>query len=377
MKTISKVGIFLCLILIAFGYYSSDVSAMQKMTLNTKVQSTTNVKLSWKKQKNVDGYKIYKEIEKNGNTQLVLIANLEKNKTSFVDKNVKPNTSYSYEISAYRRKKGKEIEKFWGCESVTTDLSKPINYAKEYDDDLEGMYGFIKTSTKHITIPLGVYEKGAAIGVDVCGSTSLKPDGIEVFKKVGKKYVSYKKIKIKKKKVYNFTDKKVKKGKKYHYKFRTYKKINGKMIYSKKTKSFTACAMNNNPSFGVDIVKSFDPTEQTITVSVTNHEDYGNLTQFSQWEYEYDDTVNNYMAVFDAVSYSYDNAIWNNDVKACKVKPGQTVYIKLKAQKDNFYKEASNITFCNESISFCVKHKFYHYWCNKDFKKNTIEIIHE
>ena len=56
------------------------------MKLNTKVISNTKVKLSWKKQKGVDGYKIYRSTDEDDNSEFVVLADLSKNKTSFVDK---------------------------------------------------------------------------------------------------------------------------------------------------------------------------------------------------------------------------------------------------------------------------------------------------
>lgn len=379
MKHLRKLVMVLCLAFVMVGGFSTTTEAAGNMDLNSEVQSTNQIKLTWKKQKGVKGYKIYRDTYySEGNCKHKLIATLGEKKTSFIDKKVKANQKYEYTIHAYYYKNGKEKNKSVGWTGwVSTKLTKPL--FDEHESWAEGVYDLIKTTSNQITIPIGAIgpngENGSVIGVDVYSRSSLKPDGIEVFKKVGKKYVSYKKIKIKKKakEIYYFTDNNVIQGKKYNYKFRTYKKINGKTVYSPKTNAFTVCAMNNNPSIDFSIAEPFNSMEKTMTVSIVNNENYGNLTKIGQWYYLKDDTVNHYEIDFEAISYSYDNETWNTDMKTCKVKPGQTVYIKLFVQEDDFYEEKSNDTVSSESISFCFTQKFYRYYCEYDIVKNKMQ----
>ncbi len=378
MKNIKRIVIAFCLIVGMINCYSLNVFAIEKIELTTKVQSTTKVRLTWKKQKGVDGYKIYREVD--NDTKLVLIADLGKNITLYVDKNLKPNKVYSYEISGYRKKNGKEIEKFWGCESVKTGLSNAVNYAEEFDEDIGGIYDRVITTSRQITIPIGIYDKGAVIDVDIMAKNGLRPDGVEVFKKVGKKYVSYKRIKIKneKKKRYYFTDKNVKKGKKYRYKFRTYKKMNGKMKYTPLTGPFIACAMNNQPSIDIKVIEPFDFEKNTMTVCIINQEDYGALSDFSQWVYyRWNVGVSGgSMTSMEMMEYSNDMHTWDKNFKQFKIKPGKSMYIRLKVAEEDFadITTSSQIT---EDIDFCFRHKFYSYSYEYQITENNKNIYHD
>lgn len=378
MSIIKKVLLTICLIVAVAGCCSTTAEAAKDMTLNTTVQSDTKIKLTWKKQKGVEGYKIYKTYYVGGNyDKQELIATLGKNKTSFTDNSVKANQQYQYRIDAYYYKNGKQKNKYvgWTDDLVSTKLENPrFNEDEDWD---EGIYGLVKTSANQIKIPIGMTK--SVIGVDVLGNSSLKPDGIEVFKKIGKKYVSYKKIKIKnnKKKIYYFTDKNVKKGKKYKYKFRTYKKINGKTVYSAKTNAFTICAMNNYTALDVAITEAFDIQERTMAMSVTNNTDYGAFTNFHTITYELDDTNTVHDIEFDIISYSYDQITWNTDVNTCKVQPGKTVYLRLKENKRDSSEYESEASEKKETISFCFTHKFYEYWMHYDIMNNKQEISHE
>lgn len=378
MNIIKKILLTMCLIVVVIGCCSTTSEAAKDMTLNTTVQSTNKIKLTWKKQKGVEGYKIYKyTYYVDGNYKEEVIATLGKNKCSFTDKNVKTNQEYFYGIYAYYYKNGKQKNKFvgWADRRVSTKLEKP-RFDEDEDWD-EGIYGLVKTSANQIKIPIGTTK--SVIGVDVLGNTSIKPDGIEVFKKVGKKYVSYKKIKIKnnKKKIYYFTDKKVKKGKKYTYKFRTYKKINGKTIYSEKTNAFTVCAMNNYTALDVAVTEAFDMQERTMVMSVTNNTDYGAFSGFHTINYMLDNTATVYDIDFDIISYSYDQVTWNTDVSTCKVQPGKTIYLRLKEDTKHSQEYESKTAEKKENISFCFQHKFYQYWIEYDIMNNKQDICHE
>ena len=377
MKNMKKILFTLCFILAMAGSYSMNVEAAKNMTIKTEVKSTKKIKLTWKKQKGVKGYKIYRDTYySEGNYKRELIATLDKKKTSFVDKKVKANQQYEYTIHAYYYKNGKTKNKYVGFSGwVETKLTKP-KFDEDEDWD-EGIYGLVETTPNEIKIPIGTI--GSVIGVDVLGTSSLKPDGIEVFKKVGKKYVSYKKIKIKnkKKKVYYFTDKNVKKGKKYKYKFRTYKKINGKTVYTKKTNAFTVCAMNNHTSIDLAVTKPFDVKEKNMEISITNLNDYGDFTNIYISNYNFDNTVIDYDLNFDIESYSTDQISWNTDVTTCKVQPGETVYLRLKEKKSYSHEYESDSTSIKEEISLGFKHKFYNYVLDYDIVNDKKDVYHE
>ncbi len=329
MKKINKILIAICLVFGMIGCFSADVYAAKTMKLNTKVISNTKVKLSWKKQKGVDGYKIYRSTDEDDNSEFVVLADLSKNKTSFVDKTAKANQCYDYTIHAYCIKNGKEKRKYWACEQIGTSLSG----AHFVHSDV---YNSMTIDRNSVSFPIG--QKGVL--VDTLGKYQIKPDGIEVYKKIGKKFKLYKTFKVKKNKAnYIFVDKNVKYGKKYQYKFRTYKKINGKIVYnntSKKMKPLTICVTKNKPSCDFKIIKSYDTVNKEMVIAITNNENEGALKNFNSWAYMYN-LDGKYFEVgctskseFIEIAYSYDQVNWKSDIDKCKIKAGETVYFSLR-----------------------------------------------
>ncbi len=374
MKNIKKILFTLCFVLAIAGSYSMTAEAAGTMTIKSKVQSTNKIKLTWKKQKGVKGYKIYRETY--GKVyKHELVAMLGKEKTSFVDKKVRANQQYDYTIYAYYYKNGKEKNKFKGSSGyVSTKIAKPT---WDYHD---GLYDDIIATPNKISISIGRYY---AIDVDVLGEKSLKPDGIEVFKKVGKKYVSYKKIKLKKnKKMYYFTDKNVKPRKIYRYKFRTYKKIKGKTVYSKKTAAFPVCTINNKPSCDVKIVKPYNTQEKNIIVSITNNESYGSFDNFDVWGYDYISGKTYYQVDFedaktlvDNVVYSYDQVNWKKDIDNCKIQPGETVYFSL--QEEGIYESELDYYNTEQFQVYFDYNDFYTVGVSLDPKTGKITMVNE
>ena len=79
------------------------VRPAQVKGLKKKSVKSTRVKLTWKKQKNVTGYMIYKNV---GTSKKYKYYKTTKS-TSMIIKNLKKNTSYRFKVRAYKSSSGK------------------------------------------------------------------------------------------------------------------------------------------------------------------------------------------------------------------------------------------------------------------------------
>ncbi len=325
MKHLRKLLIMLCFVFVITGAYSTTVDAAKYMNISATEIDFNTVKLSWKK-KSVKGYKIYRalanDLDKEGQYKFKLIATIDSKKTSYTDKTVKKNKGYVYKIVGYTYKNNKYKEK----------------YVSDYGFCYTELGGFgrgehfsANTSTNRISFKIGpddvkhIYYDGGLI-----------PDGIEILKKKNGKYVVYKKISYKKyKKGYTFVDKQVKPGKKYSYKFRAYKKVNGKKFYSSgKRPIISLYALNDSQNFTVNEVGG---NVQEMIISITNNEKYGNIKSLTSCAYSFNDYNKDDETEQDLIAYSFDNNTWLTDFNNCQVKPGETIYLKIKEKSDLDY----------------------------------------
>ncbi len=217
-----------------------------------------------------------------------------------------------------------------------------------------------------ISFKMGIYSGN--VGVD--NINSIVPDGIEVLKKKNGKYVSYKKVKYKKfKKGFTFVDNQVKAGKQYSYKFRLYKKINGKMVYSSsKNTKVKLYALNNMPSCTIGEISG---DSQEMIISLTNNEKYGNIKYPTLCELDFVDYDKYSECEQDVVAYSFDKSTWLTNYYDCQIKPGETIYLKIREESKNTYSLndilAVNIfgSFGNNSIGidYNLVDKTTDVWC--------------
>jgi len=141
MKTIIK-KIFVTIISINIMLVSYNAQLIMAETINVKTQqSNPNVinsplnfkgtsskgviKIRWKKDVNVNGYYLFKNGKK--------IKTLKKTKTSYKDKKVKQNKTYSYQIQSYKKINGevKKSKKSYKIKvKATNSKSKKINAAR-------------------------------------------------------------------------------------------------------------------------------------------------------------------------------------------------------------------------------------------------------
>ena len=328
MKHLRKLLIMLCFVFLITGAYSTTVDATQCMDLNISVNGFKTVKLSWDK-KSVDGYKIYRYIglDKNGTFKYKLIATVSPYTTSYTDKKVKKNKYYLYRVVGYTNKNTKYKKKYIGEAGCYTGLS-----SVSLDPDCK-----LDATPKKIKIRFGA-------SVRINNHFSIIPDGIQILKKKNGKYVPYKKISYKEyQKNCVFIDKNVKPGKKYSYKFRTYKKINGKMMYSStKNSEASTYALNTIPKCKIQVVNG---DSQELIVSLKNNEKYGDFKCNKYCDYYFDDDVEDYGSEQEIIAYSFDNNTWITDFSTFQVKPGEKIYLKIKEKTDVTYSLSDIISF--------------------------------
>lgn len=306
----------ICLGILLAVCISKDCQAINYFSVDAKVKSKTTVEISWKK-KSVSGYEIYrakcnKDWEVVGKYQK--IATVSSKKTKYIDKKAKYKQRYSYMVKAYKKKNNKKSYKYKGDVSVYTTMTKPNWDECQFSDGL----------TSPNSIQLTGYTDG------------ILPDGYEIYRKTASS--KYKKIKtVKSKKyVFTYTDVNVTKGTKYTYKFRSYKKINGKKIYSKYSTSVTLNAVNRDATYTMKNYTLVNGKTTSIVIGLTSNA--GNGTTI--FEYPGDDmccyysrtekSENLYWTNLVPIKYSYDNITWNEyPEKGVELKENQTIYLML------------------------------------------------
>lgn len=85
---------------------ASEVKAI-KLSVSAKTVSTSKIKITWKKNSKLNGYKVYRSRSKNGKFRLVKSANSKT--SSFTNSNLKFNAKYYYKVRGYRNINGKTV----------------------------------------------------------------------------------------------------------------------------------------------------------------------------------------------------------------------------------------------------------------------------
>lgn len=103
------ISLILMFIMIGELMFTSMPAAKASGYLEIKATATsmTSVKITWKAQKGVTQYKIYRATEnKNGNVgKYKVVATISGNKKSYTDKKLKAEKTYSYMVRGYKNKK--------------------------------------------------------------------------------------------------------------------------------------------------------------------------------------------------------------------------------------------------------------------------------
>lgn len=181
---------------ITVGYEPEKVTGLKASS-----QTTTSLKLSWKKTSDTTGYKIYRYDSKTKKYKKIATTK----GTSYTVKKLKAGTSYKFKVVAYKTVKKKEYVGSYS--SVLTTATKPTTP------------GISKLTTKSKKATVQWKKISGASGYEICMATSKKGKYTKV-------------ATVEKGSTVKYTKKSLKKNKKYYFKVRAYKTVNGKKIYS-------------------------------------------------------------------------------------------------------------------------------------------------
>ena len=165
--------------------------------LNVKSTATNQIKLSWSKVTDAEGYKVY--YSTNGKNW----KSAKTSKTTYTVKGLKSGTSYQFKVAAY-------VEDVVGAASST-----------------------VKTATKVSAVTLSSVKSSKAKVLTVNWKTVNGASGYVVEYSTSKNFTSKttKKVTLKKGSDKKATIKSLKSGKKYYVRVKAYKTVNGKAVY--------------------------------------------------------------------------------------------------------------------------------------------------
>lgn len=339
--------------LFAFSMPIQSQAAVLPTSLN--VEGENKIKLSWKK-KPVDEYRIYRANSYNGNFRL--LAKVSGKKKSYTDKTVAANKEYYYIIKGYKKKNGKLkcVYRDTGLYAYT-GLEKPSWYETAQCD----------AKVKPTAIPLKVRLM----------SWYLHPSGVELYRKTGgNKYTKIKTINLKKNQyTLKYTDRNVKKGNTYYYKFRCYKVVKGKKVYSEYSQPLKLSAVNYIGDYTMKTITKGDQQVKSLEFSLTSNKGNGTMTfKSGSDDYCYSYTEKNsgdYITMdMSLTAYSFDNKNWVTDFDKVKLKEGKTIYLRFQNAEDfKFY-------FAQDSslYIYSVDYSGLYYGCSMDFLTNQVDM---
>ena len=286
--------------------------AAKFLNITAHVKNKTTVELRWKKN-SVTKYEIYRFRSNNDSDtgKYKKIATISGSKTKYVDKDIAYKKYYNYRIKACKKKKQKKSTILQGDVIVYTGMAIPL-----WDD-----YLFADSETTPTSIQLAGYTDG------------LLPSGFEIYRKT--ETSKYKKIKtIKSKKLhFIYVDKTVKKGQKYTYKYRAFRKVKRKKIFSKYSDSIQLSSVNREATFSMENLTKEGLTN-VITVKLTSLMGNGkasleNNINHITYRHEETDGESDYWDMT-IVAYSYDNVTWNTFPKKDIIfTENQTIYLQF------------------------------------------------
>lgn len=325
-KVLKKVILFMCLVsmILPSTFRPTQVHASNVRVFDYEAQQhISDLTLSWKAQKGISYYRIYRvkttkyyasgKIPKQ--KEYKRIAKVSKGKTEYVDKKVKRGEMYSYIIKGYKKTKGRDklvcttfkkgVMPFSAAGVVTPNVEN-LGYGEEYDNTINKLYIYIN------------YD---------CG---MQPTGYIVYrKKEGEK--SYKKIKLKKLNGNEFVDETVEPGNVYRYKAKSYIKVGDKKYYSKKSSALTLSATNSSGGYQVKLLNN-ETDISTMTFRVTSKEYNADLiiksgsAMYTYQESKESEKIECYIRV---KKYSFDNKNWIEiPKKGITLKAKDTIYLQ-------------------------------------------------
>lgn len=298
---------------------STDAQAAPKykeMRCESNIMTKTSVKISWKRQKGANGYKIYRSVLlKNDNwSKRKKIATLPASQISITDKTTYKKT-YKYEIVSFSQNGNKTKEEFTDFCLTYMGVGRA-----SWDDYL---------SSDAITSP-------DSIRLQYYGSYyGMMPDTYEIYRSKTKK--NYKKIASVKSQKNNwagiYTDKKVTYKTSYYYKVRAFKIINGKKIYGKFSVPILLSAVNSTGIFQAEVLTPKTETVTSLDILLTSSN--GNADAIFDRKHIWDAS---YRAESSGSSslrclYSSDGKEWKNfSDNPVVIKPNEKIYLRFESE---------------------------------------------
>ncbi len=312
------VTLFICL---AFTLSFKEVRADDWMTVNAEVNSHKKVTIRWNKKANL--YKIYRiSVYNNGNEgKPQKIATLSSSKRSFVDRKVKKNRRYYYEVKAYK-KSGKSYKLMY---HETSYVIYTGYVAPDWDDYVYSDYPLSpKLISLHFDEMNGIKASGFKIYRRKSGTKSFKTIATIKAKKNKDKYI--------------YTDKSVEKGATYYYKIKSYYNKGKKKIYSAYSDTIKMSAVNRKGIFNVSMITKLQNDVVSLDLKITSDAGNGDLELSNGTYFAYAFTNDFYYAEdyygLTPAYFSTDGNNWKEiaDNKKLVIKPKQTLYLRLQCE---------------------------------------------
>lgn len=344
-KALKKSIAILCAIAIVTTMFTlakpMKTEAKVKPIKNFKLKpGVKSMKLTWKKNKKVSYYKIYRyKIKRSEDIEYLDLIEKKKykkiattkNKKSYNDKKVKRNKWYAYYINGYKKRKGKDKLIY----STYENKLDPYEYVGLDKPELYNAgCGESNENTINKLYLVAMFDFGAT------------PQKVMVYRKANgeKKYKKIATYKVKKNAYQlEFVDKTVTPGKTYSYKVRSYRKYKKKKYYSKYSQVERISALNLVGKYKVDCLTPAGEVD-TFRFKMTGKDKYnGDLTVMPAnkdyyYSYTYTEAKNKPFWSYDCHinSYSTDGVTW-------KAIPQKGVI--LKGTNSLFFEAKLNIPF--------------------------------
>ena len=282
-----------------YGDYSGEQSVQTALdtpsAVSVSASDMQSLAVSWDAVEGANGYEVYRSSSSgNGYT---LVANLSGGEVQYRDTGLTIESTYYYQIRAYRTAAGKTV--YSGYSSAGSGTVK-----------LSQVTGLYVQMTKYNTLQLSWNASGDAKTYEVYYSTS--PDS------------GYKKAKTTKSTTYKFT--KAKCGQTYYFKIRTYEKIGKVKYYS----DYCAAVSGRTVLTGTPTVYVSKTKYNSVTIK------WSKVKNTKKYEIYYATSPDGpYQLLKTQGGTSYTHK---------KLTTGVTYYYKVRATRDYFYGEYSNVT---------------------------------
>lgn len=164
------------------------------------------VKVSWNRaQEPVDGYLVWRAASRNGNYKMIATTG----QNTWTDTKLRKNRTYYYKVRAYKQTANSKYSFVYGSDSLPVSASTRLKVPA------------FKLKAKKNKVTIKWKQVAGATGYKIYRANTKKG-----------KYKVIKSVRKNKK----YVNKKLKRNKNYYYKMRAYKKMNGKICYSRYSK---------------------------------------------------------------------------------------------------------------------------------------------